>query len=82
MDLLSTGINAGVVAVVGLLVAWYTKGRFDALERRMDRLEARVDRQEERFDRRMDGFQASLDGMRRDLTQIALAVGVRPEGAA
>lgn len=76
MDLLSTGINAGVVAVVGLLVAWYTKGRFDALDRRMDRLEARVDRLEarvdglgDRFDRRMDAFQASLDALRRDVSR-------------
>lgn len=75
MDLLSTGINAGVVAVVGLLVAWYVKGRLDALERRIDRLE-------ERFDRRMDGFQVSLDAMRRDLTQIAMGVRMGPEGAA
>jgi hypothetical protein len=95
MELASTAINAAVVATVGIIVAWLTKGRIDALERRMndrfaemdrrfDQVERRVDRVEERFDRRMDGFQTSLDAMRKDLTQIALAVGVRlgPEGAA
>jgi chaperonin cofactor prefoldin len=87
MDLVNTAINAGVVAIVGFLVAWYMKGRFDALERRIDRLEARIDRlgdRMDRFDGRMDQFQASLDAMRSDLTRVALAVGVQlgPEGAA
>jgi hypothetical protein len=61
MELLSTIINAAVVGTVGILFAWFSKGRFDRLEQRMERLE-------ERFDR-----------MRSDLTQVALAVGVRPQ---
>jgi len=82
MDLVATVINAAVVAAVGLLLAWLVRGGFDAQERRIDRLEERVERRinglEERLDRRMDGLQASVDGMRSDLTQVALAVGVRP----
>ena len=70
MDLVGTGINAGVVSVVGILLAWFGGGRFDALNRR-------IDRQEERFGARMDAFQASLDVMRSDLTQVALAVGAK-----
>jgi len=67
MDLVASVINAAVVALVGLILAWLGKGRFEAQDRRMDRLE-----------QRMDAFQASLDAMRSDLTQVALAVGVRP----
>jgi hypothetical protein len=71
MDPASTAINAAVVAAVGVILAWYSKGRFDALDRRMDRMQ-------ERLDDRIDGVQTSIDAMRSDLTQVALAVGVRP----
>jgi hypothetical protein len=107
MDLLGTSINAVVVAVVGAVLAWLARGRFDALDRRIDRLETRLvgtetrldgridgvesrlgsridgldsrfDGLESRFDRRFDVLQSSMDAMRSDLTQVALAVGVRP----
>ena len=71
MDLLGTSINAAVIAVVGAGLAWLARGRFDALDRRIDRMEARLDG-------RIDGLQSSMDAMRSDLTQVALAVGVRP----
>jgi hypothetical protein len=70
MELVSTAINAAVVATVGLILAWLAKGRFQAQDRRIDRLE-------ERLERRMEALQASVDAMRSDLTQVALAVGVR-----
>ena len=93
MDLLVAAINAVVVAVVGGVVAWLGKGRFDAVDRKIDRLEARLDgrvdgvqsRVEGRFDTlqssmegRFDTLQSSMDAMRSDLTHVALAVGVRP----
>lgn len=125
MDLLGTSINAAVVAVVGALLAWLARGRFDALDRRVDRLETRLvgtetrldgrihgmdarldgwfdrmesridgvesrlgsridglesrfDGLESRFDGRFGALQSSMDAMRSDLTQVALAVGVRP----
>ena len=114
MDLLGTSINAAFVAIVGLLLWWLFRGRFDALDRRIDRLEERLVGTEERLDGRLDrletrlvgteerldgrldrletrlvgtgsrpdgrfdGLQASMDAMRSDLTQVALAVGVRP----
>ena len=104
MDLLVASINAVVVAVVGGIVAWLGKGRFDALHRKIDRLagrlegrsdtlevrfDGRVDSLEARFDGRVDSLQShvegrfdtlqsSIDAMRSDLTQVALAVGVRP----
>jgi len=79
VELLSTGINAIVVALVGLLVAWYAKGRFDALERRMDRLEERMDRSEERMDRFEERMDIRYERVRGDITQMALAIGMRPE---
>jgi hypothetical protein len=103
-DLLVASIKAVVVAVVGGVVAWLGKGRFDALDRKIDcletRLEGRIDtlqsRVDGRFDTlqshlegrfdtlqshlegRFDTLQSSMDAMRSDLTQVALAVGVRP----
>jgi hypothetical protein len=71
MDVLGTAVNAMVVAVVGLILGWLGKGRFEAQDRRIDRLE-------ERLEHRIDGLQASVDAMRSDLTQVALPVGVRP----
>lgn len=71
MEAVSTAINAAVVATVGLILAWLGKGRFEAQDRRIDRME-------ERLERRIDAVQASVDAMRSDLTQVALAVGVRP----
>jgi hypothetical protein len=68
MEFTSIAVNAGVVAAIGLILGWMGKSRFESLERRIDALE-----------KRMDGFQASLDAMRSDLTQVALAVGARPE---
>ena len=62
MDLLGTSINAAVVAVVGALLAWLARGRFDALDRRIDRLETRLVGTETRLDGRIDGMGARLDG--------------------
>ena len=71
MDLVTAAITSTVTLAIGLIVAGFGKGRFDAQDRRMDRLEQRVEH-------RIDALQASVDGMRSDLTQVALAVGVRP----
>jgi hypothetical protein len=64
MEVIGSIGNAVVIGIVGLLLAWYAKGRFDALERRLDRLEESNERAHE--------------GLRSDLTQVALAVGARP----
>ena len=71
MDLLGAPINAAVIAVVGALLAWLGKGRFDALDGQIDRMETRLDG-------RIDTLRSSVDAMRSDLTQVALAVGTRP----
>ena len=85
MELANTAINAAVVSLVGLVLAWLGKGqfeafarRFDAVDQRFDAVDQRIARLEERLDRRIDLLQASVDAIRSDLTQVALAVGVRP----
>ena len=78
LDLLAVSINAVAVAVVGGIVAWLGKGRFEAIDRRFEAVDRRFDRLEARLDDRIDSLGARLDAMRSDLTQVALAVGVRP----
>ena len=82
MDLLVASTNAVGVAVVGGVVAWLGKGRFEALdgkfEATFEALDRKIDRLETRLDGRIDALQSSMDAMRSDLTQVALAVGVRP----
>ena len=51
--------------------------RFDAIDHRFEAQDQRFDRLEHRLEQRLDVFQASVDAMRSDLTQVALAVGVR-----
>ena len=72
IGLFNAAITSLVTLAVGLIVAWLGKGRFDAQDRRIDRLE-------ERLDHRIDSLRASVQAMRSDLTQIALAVCVRPK---
>ena len=82
MDVAGIAINAAVVAAVGLVLGWFGKGRFEAADRRIDRLEERLEHRIDSLDRRVDAFrtsfQTSMDAMRSDITQVALAVGVRP----
>jgi hypothetical protein len=78
MDLLAVSMNAIVVAVVGGIVAWLGRGRFEAIDRQFEAVDRRFDRLEGRLDGRIDSLEARLDAMRSDLTQVALAVGVRP----
>lgn len=85
VDLAGTAINAAVVAGVGLILGWLGRGqyraferRFEGFERRFEGIERRMERLEERLEHRIDALQASVDAMRSDLTQVALAVGVRP----
>jgi len=78
MELVGSAINAAVVAAVSLILGWLAKGRFESIDRRFDAQDQRIDHLEERLERRIDALQASVDGMRSDLTQVALAVGVRP----
>jgi hypothetical protein len=71
MELAGTAINAAVVALVGLILAWLGKGQFEAVHRRIDKLEDRMDR----FEASVNG---SLHSLRSDLIKVALAVGAHP----
>jgi deoxyadenosine/deoxycytidine kinase len=85
MEILGTVVNAAVVAAVGLVLAFYLKGRFEEIRERFDQVDRQFEQVDRRFDHleaRMDSFQASLDATRSDLTRVALAVGAgRAENA-
>lgn len=61
-------------------------GQIDALDTQLTgqihsaetQLDGRIGSLEARLDGRIDTLQSSMDAMRSDLTQVALAVGVRP----
>ena len=78
MDLLVASINAVVVAVVGLIVVWLGRGRFEAIDHKFEALDRKINRLETHLDGRIDTLRSAMDAMRSDLTQVALAVGVRP----
>lgn len=77
MEVVGTAINGAVVVTVGFILAWLGKRRFEAQDRRIDRLEERLGRRMDGLEHRMAALGTSLDAMRSDLTQVALAVGVR-----
>ncbi|MFL5799476.1 MAG: hypothetical protein ACJ77A_16280 [Actinomycetota bacterium] len=52
--------------------------RFDAVDPRFDAVDQRIDRLGGTTGSPMDAMQATVDATRSDLTQVALAVGVRP----
>jgi uncharacterized protein YdcH (DUF465 family) len=81
MDVASTAINATVIAAVGVLLAWFLKGQFGTIVQRFEAIDQRFDAIDQRFDEvghRIDRVEEGLDRLRSDLTQVALAVGVRP----
>lgn len=58
MEPVGTVVNALVVGVVGLLLAWLGKGRFEAIDRRFEAVDHRFDRLEDR----LEAFRAELNG--------------------
>src|SRR5438093_186456 len=68
MGLIGAAMNAGVVAAVGLALAWVMKGRFeavdkrfDAVDRRFDSIDRRLDLHDQRMDRMEERFEQRLD---------------------
>ena len=64
VDVLNTTINAAVVAVVGILLGGYLKGRFDAVDRRFEQMDRRfemVDRRFEMVEARLSSIEARLE---------------------
>ena len=70
MDEIGTILNAVVIGVVGLLLAWHTKGRFDALEKRMDRLEDGHQSLRSDLTRLEENNQRAHEVLRSDLTRL------------
>jgi hypothetical protein len=82
MELTGEVVNAAVVAAVGFLVWWGTRGQIKALRQEMDRRFEQVDRRFEQVDRRFEqvdrrlaGVAGEIGAVRSDLTGVALAVG-------
>ncbi|HEX9885490.1 MAG TPA: hypothetical protein VGA70_03340 [Longimicrobiales bacterium] len=75
MELTGEVVNAAVVAAVGFLVWWGTRGQIKALRQEMDRRFEQVDRRFEQVDRRLAGVAGEIGAVRSDLTGVALAVG-------
>ena len=80
MTLVAQFANAGVVAVVGLLLWFYLRGRFEDTNRRFDELTGEMNRRSEQNDRQHERLASDLAATRSDITQIALTLGAhRPE---
>lgn len=86
MTVLTAFVPSLVAALSIFIVAWLSKGRFEAIDTnftgvREDIKEMRVDVREMRDDIRQ--VRGELAGLRSDLTHVALAVGAktRPETA-
>jgi hypothetical protein len=69
LEFAGTIVNALVVGCVGLMLAWFGKGRFDATDARLDRVDTRLDRLGDRVDElrselsgRLDALSARMDG--------------------
>ena len=71
MELTGEVVNAAVVAAVGFLVWWGTRGQVKALR---DDMNGRF----EQVDRRLGELSAEIGQVRSDLTRVALAVGAGP----
>ena len=85
MELVDQIVNGAVVAAVGFLVWWSTRGQIIALRNDMESRFEQVDQRFEQVDRRFDQVERrfgelsrELSGVRSDLTRVALAVGAQP----
>lgn len=68
MDALNSVINAAVIAVVGSLLGWFIKGRFEVNDRRWeenDRRLARIEGKLEFHDGRFDALDHRFDALDR-----------------
>ena len=78
---LSTVILGVLISAVGLTLGLITTGlRREFAEFRRE-IKADLRAIEQRLDGRIDGLQGTVDGMPSDLTQVALAVGVKPRAS-
>ncbi len=82
MDISSQIVTPALMAVFALLLGWFGRGQFRSLKEEMaaveGRLGARLDKVETGLGARIDKVEHEIVALRSDLTQVALAVGVRP----
>ncbi len=84
MNVMGTVVLGVLVSAVGLILGLITQGlrhefadfRGEMAEFRKE-IKADLRATEQRLDGRIDGLERTIDGMRSDLTQVALAVGVK-----
>ena len=92
MGAVNTVILGVIISAVGLILARMSRGDSNSLRRDIAglrhefldfRKEIKADLRatEQRLDGRIDALQVTVDGMRSDLTQVALAVGVKPRAS-
>jgi hypothetical protein len=75
MDVLDTVVNAMVVTLVGLVLAWLGKGQFDAFARRFEAVNERFDAVDQRFDavdQRFDAVDQRFDRLEERLGHASM----------
>ena len=81
MDVVTTLVIGILLALFTGIQAWLTKERFDKQDQRMDRTDERVDRRFDQVAAELAAIRAQMAAenaaIRSDLTQIALALGLR-----
>jgi hypothetical protein len=92
MDAVNTVIVGVLVSAAGVILGLMTTGlRHEFADFRKEikaellateqRLDGRIDRLQTTLDGRIDRLQAEVGGIRSDLTQVALAVGIKPRAS-
>jgi hypothetical protein len=81
VEIAQTVINAAVVALVGLALAWLARGQ--RRESRQDTADVRREMSEFRGEVRQEFLEVrrEIAELRSDLTRVALAVGAEPRAA-
>jgi hypothetical protein len=79
-------INAAILVAIAIVLGWYLKDRFSAMDARMDDMTKHIAETKTLVaaqQGRIDELSREVVGMRSDMVQIALAVGARarPEPA-
>ena len=86
-------INTALLFVITIVLGWYLKDRFAAIDKRFDRQDERMDEMAHELRAvksevsglrgRVDELSREVVGVRSDMVQVALAVGAgsRPETA-
>lgn len=77
MDLIAQFGNTLAIAVVGVLVWFYMRGRFEQIDRRSTELKQDMNQRFDQNDRRLEALASEIAAVRSDLTHVALAVGAR-----